>query len=57
MGIPNPQFHAWWHVLVSCGFYALLLVIAEDRLRTLGQTPRLHFAGGAVPYVRGTRAG
>jgi dihydroceramidase len=28
-GIPNPQLHAWWHVLVACGFYALLLFIAR----------------------------
>ena len=30
-GIPNPQLHAWWHVLVACGFYALVLFIARDR--------------------------
>jgi dihydroceramidase len=53
-GIPNPQFHAWWHVLVSCGFYALLLVIAHDRLKTLGQVPRLHYAVGVIPHVRGS---
>ena len=51
-GIPNPQFHAWWHVLVSCGFYLLLMVIAEDRLRTLGREPQLHLAGGVIPFVR-----
>ena len=28
-GVPNPQLHAWWHVLVSCGFYALLTFIAR----------------------------
>ncbi|HYO56715.1 ceramidase domain-containing protein [Archangium sp.] len=53
-GIPNPQFHAWWHVLVSCGFYALLMVIAHDRLKTLGQAPRLRFAAGVIPLVRGS---
>lgn len=51
-GIPNPQFHAWWHVLVSCGFYALLMVIAHDRLKTLGQAPGVRWAGG-IPFVRG----
>lgn len=56
MGIPNPQFHAWWHVLVSCGFYALLLVIAHDRLRTLGRAPQVYFAAGVIPCVRGTPA-
>ncbi|WP_395819397.1 ceramidase [Archangium minus] len=53
-GIPNPQFHAWWHFFVSCGFYALLIVIAHDRLKTLGQTPQLRFAAGVIPLVRGS---
>jgi len=52
-GVPNPQFHAWWHVLVSCGFYALLMVIAHDRLKTLGHAPRVRFAAGVIPLVRG----
>ncbi|MCE9673090.1 ceramidase [Myxococcus stipitatus] len=51
-GIPNPQFHAWWHVLVSFGFNALLLVIASERLRTLGQDARLQRVLGVVPRVR-----
>ncbi len=32
-GIPNPQLHAWWHLLVSLGFFLLLGVISFDRLR------------------------
>ena len=32
-GIPNPQLHAWWHVLVSLGFFLLLSVLSFDRLR------------------------
>lgn len=40
-GLPNPQLHAWWHVLVSVGFYLLLLVIASDRLRLLGRAPEV----------------
>jgi dihydroceramidase len=51
-GIPNPQLHAWWHLLVSCGFYLLLLVIAHERLATLGRAPRLRRAAGLVPSVR-----
>ncbi len=54
MGLPNPQFHAWWHVLVSFGFYALLMVIAHDRLKTLGQAPRVRFTAGVIPIVRST---
>ncbi|MBN1204444.1 MAG: ceramidase [Myxococcaceae bacterium] len=53
-GLPNPQLHAWWHLLVSCGFYALLMVIAHDRLKTLGQAPRLQVTAGGVPFVRST---
>lgn len=35
-GIPNPQLHAWWHVLVSLGFFLLLGVVSFDRLRRRG---------------------
>lgn len=41
LGLPNLELHAWWHVLVSAGFYALILVIAHERLRTLSATPSL----------------
>ncbi len=54
-GIPNPQLHAWWHVLVSTGLYALLLLMACDRLQALGRSPELRFAAGVVPYVRARR--
>jgi dihydroceramidase len=30
-GIPNPELHAVWHVLVSFGFYLLVVLIAEER--------------------------
>ena len=33
-GIPNPQLHAWWHLLVSLGFFLLLGVVSFDRLRS-----------------------
>ncbi|MFN0064475.1 MAG: ceramidase [Myxococcaceae bacterium] len=38
---PYLQLHACCHVLVSIGFYALLLVIAHERLRALGHQPYL----------------
>jgi len=50
-GIPNPQFHAWWHVLVSIGFYLLVLTLAWERLRVLGSPRALRFAAGAIPYI------
>jgi dihydroceramidase len=50
-GVPNPQLHAVWHVLVSCGFYALLLVVAHERLVALGRGPLLVRSGG-VPQLR-----
>lgn len=34
----GPQLHAVWHVLVSAGFYALLLVIALHRSERTGRT-------------------
>jgi dihydroceramidase len=50
-GIPNPQLHAWWHVLVSNGLYVLTLMLASHRLGVLGRTAKLRFALGSVPYV------
>ncbi len=50
-GIPNPQLHAWWHVLVSGGFFLLVLLIAHERALTLGRAPELRRAMGLVPYL------
>lgn len=52
-GIPNPELHAWWHVLVSAGLYLLYLVIAFDRLTTLGLRPQIIWRG--IPHVRRSR--
>jgi dihydroceramidase len=41
LGIANPQLHAWWHLLVSVGFFLLLRVVAADRSRRLGDVPAL----------------
>ena len=56
LGVPNPQLHAWWHVLVSLGFYLLITLAAFDRLRVLSVAgrngpPALHWACGCVPWV------
>lgn len=50
-GWPNPQFHAVWHVLVSCGLYLLTLLIAHDRLEALGQRPQLCRRFGLIPHL------
>lgn len=47
----NPQLHAGWHVLVSFGFYALLLVAASVRLARLGRAPVVHWYG-VIPFLR-----
>jgi dihydroceramidase len=51
-GLANPQFHAWWHVLVSGGFYLLLLVVAYDRLRRRDSKPVLCVHWKVLPMVR-----
>ncbi len=45
-GIPNPQLHAWWHVLVACGFYALLLFMARSAGTGAGAPGGLSRRGG-----------
>jgi dihydroceramidase len=37
-GIPNPELHAVWHVLVSFGFYLIVVLVAEARLAALRET-------------------
>lgn len=51
LGVPNPQLHAWWHLLVSVGFYGLLLVVAHDRLVQLGRAARLAWSARVVPHL------
>jgi len=41
VGIPNPQLHAWWHVLVSVGFFLLLQVVSADRWRRRSEVPAI----------------
>jgi dihydroceramidase len=55
LGLFNPQLHAVWHVLVSVGFYLLLLVIAVDRQRVLGREAELVLL--PVPSVRPSGVG
>jgi len=50
-GLPNPQFHAWWHVCVSTGFYFLITLSAYDRQITLRKIPTLRWWCFVVPYV------
>jgi dihydroceramidase len=52
LGAFNPQLHAVWHLLVSAGFYALLLVTAHVRLERLGEQPTFERWRGLVPILR-----
>ena len=51
-GIPNPQLHAAWHVLVSNGFARLLCCLAWRRARDLGHArARITWRFGLLPTV------
>ena len=50
-GLFNPQLHAVWHVLVSFGFYALVLLIAYDRFDVLGTEAKVARRFKVVPYL------
>jgi dihydroceramidase len=51
LGFPNPQLHAWWHILVSCGFYLLLVVVGYDRLRRRGAGPTVQLLAQFIPAI------
>mmetsp|Transcript_2276 Transcript_2276/g.7264 ORF Transcript_2276/g.7264 Transcript_2276/m.7264 type:complete len:166 (+) Transcript_2276:503-1000(+) len=40
----NPQLHAWWHVLVSCGLYTLTVAGQHARQRVLVAEEKDHEA-------------
>ena len=50
-GLFNPQLHAVWHVLVSLGFYSLVLLIGYDRFDVLGIRAGLERRFGIIPYL------
>ena len=50
-GLRNPQFHAWWHILMAANCYCAPTFLAYQRLTYLGCKPLLKYAHGLVPYV------
>ena len=56
-GIPNPQFHSWWHVLVSIGLYDLTTFIVYRRQEVLFKAgkiktrPTVRWFLRSIPYV------
>lgn len=55
-GLPNPQLHAWWHVLVASGIYTLYVVLAFARAKITGRDPHIALAAGVLPYARVMRS-
>lgn len=50
-GLHNPQFHAWWHILMGINGYLGPTFLAYQRECYLGKRPRMRWAGGLVPFV------
>ena len=50
-GLPNPQFHAWWHGIMGVHSYLGSTFMVYQRLEYLGRKPRLKYALGLMPYV------
>ena len=48
-GLPNPQFHAWWHVLVSIGAHCGIVSMQFLRAEQLRRAPRITWVGGMLP--------
>ncbi|MDP9151356.1 MAG: ceramidase [Myxococcota bacterium] len=51
LGLFNPQLHAMWHVLVSAGFYCLLLLLALERIEACGLAGRVGYGAGWLPHI------
>mmetsp|Transcript_28187 Transcript_28187/g.60609 ORF Transcript_28187/g.60609 Transcript_28187/m.60609 type:complete len:310 (-) Transcript_28187:227-1156(-) len=51
-GMPNPQFHAWWHFLMAVNMQCGSVFLAFQRATLSGHQPEMRFAcGGMLPYV------
>ena len=56
-GIPNPQLHSWWHVLVSVGLYDLTSFIVYRRQQVLYNAgvnkmrPKVAWYMRCIPYI------
>ncbi|KAL1526508.1 hypothetical protein AB1Y20_015218 [Prymnesium parvum] len=51
-GLPNPQFHAWWHLLMGANCYMGPIIHAPIRLVALGKKPSVRYWLGVLPYVQ-----
>uniref|UniRef100_A0A7S1Q837 Alkaline ceramidase n=1 Tax=Neobodo designis TaxID=312471 RepID=A0A7S1Q837_NEODS len=51
MGIPNPQFHAWWHALTGISCYIGPAFLIYRRSMLLGRHPVTGRLFGCIPYV------
>jgi len=53
---PNPQFHAWWHLLTSCALWVGVPISAYARALTLGAQPSIAWFSCCrtplLPYVK-----
>ena len=50
-GLRNPQFHAWWHILMGVMSYCGPTFLGYARAVNLGGKPAIRFALGVLPYV------
>lgn len=50
----NPQFHAWWHVVVSLGLYSLAIYTLFHRMQTSfsSRQPEIVYLLGIVPLIK-----
>lgn len=52
VGIPNPQFHAWWHLFASTGLYFMTVTVARRRAQVLGHKSTIAFSRFGIPYAK-----
>jgi dihydroceramidase len=47
----NPQFHAWWHLLMGVQMHCGTFFASYQRCTMLGQHPSIRYSLGLLPYV------
>ncbi|KAI7867121.1 ceramidase [Spinellus fusiger] len=49
--IPNPQLHAWWHILMCTSLHLFFVACGYETMRLKGCKMQIAYLGGFIPYV------
>ncbi|KAI8643799.1 alkaline phytoceramidase family protein [Parasitella parasitica] len=49
--VPNPQFHAWWHVLMCTSLHYFFVACGHESVVRAGERAKIKYFLNTIPYV------